>query len=141
MLSTLLENGYGEAEDFNCAEKIFYGANEAYHLGLTSESLRIASGFGGGMAIGSICGALTAAIMVLGVLFVKNRAHESDTIKRLTQELFASYQKEMSSIDCTVLKELYRTEDLKCRYVITRAAAALDAVIVKEQKRQQQLTT
>lgn len=137
MLSTLIKQGYGEIEDFNCAEKIFYGANEVYHLGLSPESLRIAAGFGGGMAIGSVCGALTAAIMVLGVLFVKERAHESDKIKLLTQELFTAYQEEMSAIDCISLKTRYRTEDLKCRYVITKAAAALDAVIKKERERQQ----
>ncbi len=133
MLNSLIEQGYGESEDLNCAEKILYGANEAYHLGLTPEALRIASGFGGGMAIGSVCGALTAAIMVLGILFVKDRAHESDKIKILTQELFDTYQDQMGDIDCTPLKNHYRREDIKCRYVIAKAAAALDTIIEKEQ--------
>jgi len=133
MLSTLIEQGYGEPEDLNCAEKILYGANEVYRLGLTPQALRIASGFGGGMTIGSVCGALTAAIMVLGILFVKDRAHESDKIKILTQELFDTYQEQMGNIDCTPLKDRYRREDIKCKYVITKAAAALDTIIKKEQ--------
>ncbi|SFL80104.1 C-GCAxxG-C-C family (seleno)protein [Pelosinus propionicus] len=132
MLSTLIEQGYGESEDLNCAEKILYGANEVYQLGLTPEALRLASGFGGGMAIGSVCGTLTAAIMVLGILFVKDRAHESNKIKVLTQELFDTYQKQMGDIDCNPLKDRYRREDIKCRYVIAKAAAALDAIIKRE---------
>jgi C_GCAxxG_C_C family probable redox protein len=134
MLRNLIEQGYGEAEDFNCAEKILYGANEVYQLGLPPEALRIASGFGGGMAIGSICGGLTAAIMVLGILLVKDRAHESDKIKILTQELFATYQKEMGSIDCIPLKTHHRTEDVKCRHVIAKAAGVLDTIIKRERE-------
>jgi hypothetical protein len=40
------------------------------------------------MGIEDKCGALTASIMVLGRLFVKERAHESTKIKELTKELF-----------------------------------------------------
>jgi len=134
MLSNLIERGYGEAEDFNCAEKILYGANEVYKLGLDHQSLKISSGFGGGMTIGSVCGGLTAAIMVLGILFVKDRAHESSKIKTLTQELFDTYQKEMGDINCTPLKNRYRTEDLKCRHVVAKAAAILDAIIKRERE-------
>jgi C_GCAxxG_C_C family probable redox protein len=135
MLRALIEQGYGEAEDFNCAEKILYGANEVYQLGLDPKALRIASGFGGGMAIGSVCGGLTAAIMVLGILFVKDRAHESGKIKILTQDLFDTYQKKMGVIDCTPLKGRYRTEDVKCRHVIAKAAGVLDTIIKRERER------
>ena len=51
MLAELIKNGFGEKEDLNCAEKILWGANNAYNLGLDREALKLASGFGGGMAI------------------------------------------------------------------------------------------
>jgi len=132
MLSTLLEQGYGEIEDFNCAEKILYGANQAYNLGLDDQALKIAAGFGGGMAIGSVCGALTASVMVLGLLFVKKKAHESSKIKTLTQELFNAYRKEMKDIHCGPLKAKHRTEELKCKNVIVKAAEILDRMIARE---------
>jgi C_GCAxxG_C_C family probable redox protein len=132
MLSELIAQGYGEKEDLNCAEKILCGANQVYHLGLDQQSLRLASGFGGGMSIGSACGALTAAIMVLGILFVKNNAHESSKIKDLTQELFITYKKEMGDIDCFPLKVRHRTEDIKCRHIIVKAAEVLDTIIKRE---------
>ena len=132
MLSTLILQGYGEKEDFNCAEKLLYGANQVYHLGLDEQSLKMAAGFGGGMAIESVCGALTAAIMVLGCLFVKDNAHESSRIKNLTQELFMNYRKEMNNINCDSLKAEHRTDELKCRKVIAKAAEILDKIIERE---------
>lgn len=132
MLGDLIRQGFGEKEDLNCAEKILYGANQVYHLGLTKEALKLSSGFGGGMAIEDKCGALTASIMVIGRLFVVNRAHESSRIKDLTRELFDRYQKEMGSIDCAPLKNRYRTEEIKCRLVIEKAADILDDIIKRK---------
>ena len=125
-------NDFGEKEDFNCAEKILYGANQAYHLNLDKNSLKMSAGFGGGMAIESVCGTLSAAIMVLGLLFVKNNAHESSKIKDLTQELFNTYREEMGDIDCGPLKANHRTEELKCKNVILKAAQILDTIVKRE---------
>jgi C_GCAxxG_C_C family probable redox protein len=134
MLAELIRTGYGIDEDLNCAETILYGANIVYQLGLDGGDLKVAAGFGGGMAIESVCGALTGAIMVLGRLFVEERAHESSRIKDLTQELFDSYTEEMGSIYCAPLKEAHRTETLKCRIVILKAAEILDGIIEGEIK-------
>ena len=95
MLAKLIKDGFGEEMDLNCAETILYGANEAYNLGLERETMKLAAGFGGGMAIEDLCGALTGSIMVLGKLFVKERAHESNKVKELTTELLDSYRKAM----------------------------------------------
>jgi C_GCAxxG_C_C family probable redox protein len=132
MLAELIKKGFGEQEDLNCAEKILQGANTVYNLGLDKEALKLVAGFGGGMAIEDKCGALTASIMVLGKLFVKNNAHESTKIKDLTVELFEEYKKEMGSIDCAPLKEKHRTEELKCKNVILKAAEILDRIVIRE---------
>ncbi|HHZ01688.1 MAG TPA: hypothetical protein GX396_01935 [Tissierellia bacterium] len=134
MLAELIKNGFGEKEDLNCSEKILQGANIAYNLNLDKEALKLASGFGGGMAIEDKCGALTGAIMVLGKLFVMERAHESMRIKELTRELFDEYNREMGYIDCEPLKEKYRTEEIKCRNVILKAAEILDKIVMRELK-------
>ncbi len=132
MLKELIDNGFGIKEDLNCAEKILYGANKAYNLNLDKNSLKLAAGFGGGMAIEDKCGALTAAIMVLGTLAVENNAHESEKIKILVKELFAEYKKETGSIDCAPLKEKYRTPEKGCIDVISKAAGILDNIIRRE---------
>lgn len=132
MLAEMIQEGFGNDLDLNCAEKILYGANKAYDLGLDKESLRLAAGFGGGMGIESVCGALTASVMVLSKLFVKNNAHESTRIKELSQELFSRYTGSMGDMDCVPLKALHRTEELKCKNVILKAAEILDDMVSRE---------
>ncbi|NMB47097.1 MAG: hypothetical protein GX998_11905 [Firmicutes bacterium] len=132
MLVELLQDGYGIDQDLNCAETILYGANIAYELGFDRDDLKAAAGFGGGMGIESVCGALTGAIMVLGRLFVNKQAHESNRIRELTQKLFDIYAEEMGSIYCAPLKEQHRTEELKCRMVVLKAAEVLDHIIKQE---------
>lgn len=132
MLADLIKAGFGIAEDYNCAETILAGANQVYHLGLDRNAIKLAAGFGGGMAIEGDCGALTGAIMVLGKLYVKDRAHESDMIKELTKELFERYRREMGETDCAPLKAKYRNDEVKCRLVILKAAEILDEIVARE---------
>lgn len=132
MLYDLISAGYGEEADLNCAEKILWGANEAYNLGLDKNALKIASGFGGGMGVEGICGALTGAIMVLGVLFVDEKAHESTKIKELSKEFLGRYEETMGSIDCAPLKKNYRTGEEKCENIILKSAELLDYIVARE---------
>lgn len=131
-LSELLKQGFGDDLDLNCAEKMLYAANKVYDLGLDHASLKMSAGFGGGIGMESVCGALTGGVMVLGALFIVNRAHESDQIKLLTREFFESYEKEMGSTVCKPLKDMYRTEELKCRNIIVKAAEILETIIDRE---------
>jgi len=128
-LSRLVESGFGEKHDLNCAETILWGADAAYGLGLDRKALRLAAGFGGGMGVEAACGALTGAVMVIGRLFTRERSHESPRVKELCARFLESYKAEMDSIDCAPLKARYRTEELKCRVVVLRAARILEELI------------
>ena len=129
MLKDLIANDFGEKENFNCAEKILYGANEIYDLGLNNQSLKLSAGFGGGMGIESVCGALTACVMVLSHKYVDNIGRESEHIKPLTQKLFQEFINEMQSIQCTYLKATYKNEETGCKYIILKAADILDRLM------------
>lgn len=53
----------------NCSESILHTFNEILNNPLNLESLRIATGFGGGLGhAGCMCGALTSSVMILGLL-------------------------------------------------------------------------
>jgi len=134
MLKEIIQDGYGIKEDLNCAETILYGANKIYHLDLNPNSLRLSAAFGGGMAIESICGALTASLMVLGKLFVPDTAHKHPEIKELSKEFFDTFENEMEHIICKPLKDNYRTEDDKCKVVILKAAEILDKIVTRKLK-------
>jgi C_GCAxxG_C_C family probable redox protein len=135
MLTELITQDFGKQEDLNCAEKILYGANKAYKLNLSPAELKIAAGFGGGMAIGSVCGALTASVMVLSLLFTEKTGHQSPRLKPLIQEFFAEYEQSMSSIVCSELKERYYSPEFKCKQIIAAAAQVLDKIVLREQNK------
>lgn len=127
-LYNLLNNDFGIKEDYNCAEKILYGANQVYKLGLSKESLKLSAGFGGGMGIESTCGVITAGIMVLSNLFVNEIAHESTLIKEKTSIFINKFIKEMHSMNCYNLKEHYWDENNECNIIILKSAQILDTL-------------
>ena len=134
MLYKLIEQGFGNSENYNCAEKIIYGANQAYQLNLDKTALKLSAGFGGGMGVETTCGALSAGVMVLSHMFVNDYAHESSTIKTLTQELFSLFHQELGEINYAPLKAKYRTPEVQCSKIILAAAKALDSVIANHKK-------
>lgn len=135
MLRELIEQGFGQKEDLSCSETILYGANKAYDLGLSKDCLKLSAAFGGGMGVENVCGVVTASLMVLGYLFVNDRAHKTPELKELAKELFGCYSKEMGSFDCKPLKDRYRTEEKKCYDIILKGAEILDEVVIREKRK------
>lgn len=75
---------------FNCAQTVF--SLFARDLGLDEPTaLKIASGFGGGMACGGTCGAVTGALMVIGMKHghstseSKAKAHTKMIVRRFIE--------------------------------------------------------
>ena len=134
MLAELIKSGYGNEEGLNCAEKILYGANEVYKLGLDKQALKVASGFGGGMGIEDVCGAITGGIMAIGCFFADENTSEIKKTRDLAKMFFAKYEAEMGYIDCAPLKKEYKAEEKKCGDVILKAAEILDEIIQDEVK-------
>jgi len=131
-LSDLVNDGYMEKKDLNCAETILYGANGVYNLGLDPQALKVAAGFGGGMGIEATCGALTGAVMVLGMIFAKDKGHDTPRLKELCAQFLKEYRRQMGSIDCKPLKDRYQTKELQCRVVVLKAAEILERLIAGE---------
>ncbi|QZY54451.1 C-GCAxxG-C-C family (seleno)protein [Crassaminicella profunda] len=121
--------------DLSCSETIIYAANEAYDLNLDQKTFRAMAPFSGGMWVEEVCGAISGALAVLGILFTNNVAHESDYLKELTLEFFEKFEKKLGSINCTKLKEMHRTEEEGCNKVIYIAGEILDEIIIREVKK------
>ena len=130
MLKEFLEQGYGKNENFNCAEKILYGANIVYGLGLTEDSCRLISGFGKGMCIEHLCGAVAGSIAVISKLFTNTVAHETPDLCSIIGQYFLIFEDEMGSLMCNELTPKYRTPEKGCHDVIIKAAEVLDQVVM-----------
>ena len=123
-----LYNGFGKEEDLNCAEKMLYGANTVYNLGIDKSDLKLAAGFGGGMGLGLTCGILTGAIMAFSKAFIIERGHESTFLKELESEFITRF-KELTS------QEEYRDPVDGCDYIIFEAAKIFDDIMQRYYKK------
>ncbi len=91
-------------KQFNCAQTVF--SLYAEELGIDEKTaLRIASGFGGGMACAETCGAITGSYMVIGM---KYGHHIVDPeAKDLTKQKIQLFNEKFKAIHGTlVCKEL-----------------------------------
>lgn len=131
MLSNTVTKYY-KSYDLNCAEAMIYAANEEYGLMLDKKVLKTMAAFGGGMGVEEACGALTGALAVLGILFVDDRAHESERIKTLSKEFIENFREKLSTENCKKLKDIYRKDDIKCSFIVEAAAEILDEIISRE---------
>lgn len=74
---------------FNCSQAVLGTYSE--QCGLDCETaFRVATGFGGGMRMGETCGAVTGALMVLGLKF-GNRTAEDQESKAKTYKKIEDY--------------------------------------------------
>lgn len=131
-----LAEGFPNQDKMNCAEQLLNAANIAYNMNLSKDACKLSAGFGGGMGIMSVCGAVTSGSMVLSHLFVNEYAHEgTKEIARLTREFIKQTEESMSSYICRDLRGKYRTPEAGCKYTIEGVAKALDKVIEEEYAR------
>ena len=112
--------------DYNCAEAVLLWADEKYGLQVAAEDVRLVSGFGGGLGCAENCGALLGALAALSRALVRERAHATPGFKEACAGLVDRFRGELGSIECVELKEQYRRPDVRCLYVVERAAAVLE---------------
>ena len=134
MLMDKVNKYYTSEYDLNCSEVIIYAASDEYKMKLKSETFKAMSSFGGGMAVESVCGAITGSLAVIGILFTCERAHEGDRVKKLCQEFFQKFEAVLNTNNCAVLKANYKKEDVGCRIMIETAASILDEIVIRELK-------
>lgn len=90
------------SEGFNCAQSVFAAFAEKY--GLSKDiALKIGCGFGGGMRNGEVCGAVTGAIMVIGLRYghINGNDNEGKSLcYQKTLEFTQAFHEKNKSIVC-----------------------------------------
>ena len=88
---------------FNCAQAVFASLSGEYGLD-TETAKKVAGAFGGGMANnGEVCGAVTGALMLIGLKYGKFREEDNDSkenTKKIANEYICKFKKECGSIIC-----------------------------------------
>jgi C_GCAxxG_C_C family probable redox protein len=93
-------------EGFNCAQSIVSAYCAEYGMDIDL-ALKIATSFGGGMAhTGEACGAVTGALMVIGLRYGRTEVNDIQTKDRnasLVKEFTSEFRKRNGSLRCTDL--------------------------------------
>ena len=78
----------------NCSRIILQAAAEEYNFPLSEDVLDACKGISGGFGIGGLCSGLTAAVMVLGLMF------DEETVKEKRIQFFFLVQEKLGVLDC-----------------------------------------
>ena len=87
-------------QNYNCSQSVFSAF--AAQFGLDRETaFKLASPFGGGMARrGEVCGAVTGALLVLGLARGADKPAGKEEIYRLSQEFMRLFEQNHTSLLC-----------------------------------------
>lgn len=92
----LFQNG------FNCAQSVLSTFSEKYDLD-QKDALKLTCGFGGGMRSGEICGAVSGAVMVIGLKYGQNECDDiaaKQECYNKTVEFTDGFKEKNNSIVC-----------------------------------------
>lgn len=108
------------ASGFNCAEAVLLAIAQALNLD-TKQIPAIATGFGAGIGrCGEVCGALSGAVMALGLRHGRSTpddARAKDALYAKTDELLQAFQEEFGDIRCLSLTGCnFRTPEGTARF-------------------------
>ena len=124
-LEDVVERVYKQG--FNCSESLIQAANEYYGLHLTQDEYKLISGFGGGMFVGSTCGALAASIACVSKKEIQVKAHDQlDTFRPNIQKTVRNFKEELGDTECKNIKPVFHNKEIKCLNTVKHAAVALE---------------
>ena len=91
------------ARGFSCAQAIFSAFARGF--GVSSElALRLSAPFGGGIAReGEVCGALTGALMVLGLQYGQDRPEGKEQTYLIAREFVEDFRRRHGAVRCSEL--------------------------------------
>ncbi|MDR1774423.1 MAG: C-GCAxxG-C-C family protein [Clostridioides sp.] len=88
-------------EGYNCAESIIKAYNEEYNKDIP---VKIGTGLGGGCGIGSLCGAMNAANIIIGFEKGREDASEENIGKPYVQAAMIELNKKYESFLCSDIR-------------------------------------
>ena len=130
----------------SCAQAVF--SVFAEQLGLQYETaVKISAGFGGGMGLGNVCGAVTGAIMALGLKYggidPKAKGQTSKLVREFTDRFKAQHQflncRELLGCDLSTAEGRQLAKEKKlhstvCNGIVTDAARILKELLAQDRQ-------
>jgi C_GCAxxG_C_C family probable redox protein len=139
-------------QGYNCAQSVLLAMQEYYGIPNNELIPKVATPFGGGIGkLGSLCGALTGAVIAIGLKHGTNTTNlkKKEKSYRLSQQLYEQFAdtcgspfcKELIGYDLTKPEELkmirkLNIRDEKCSRFVRKAVELLIDLEVQDEKRE-----
>ena len=114
------------SQSYNCAEAMLLAINDEYNLGLPRESIKLVSGFGGGMGKQMACGAMTGAIAGLGQMLVRTKSKNSPGFSAICAAWVDTFTDDLGSDQCSVLMPRLKTDAQGCLETVRLTAQSFE---------------
>ena len=125
--------GYYNERHCNCAQTVFLAAMEAWELDVPADSARLLAGFGGGLGMGIVCGAVAGGCAALSC---KSEAWDEDLQRRNTMKKIRTFirlvRERYGSENCRDLRPRFFDSQQRCLQTIRHVAETLDEVYAME---------
>lgn len=116
-------------KDMNCAESVFLACRDEWNLDIPVETAKAMGGFGGGVGVGHLCGAISGGVAALGFLVIDERSHESPRMGNITAEFMERCENELGSVMCTEIKKTHRNDNTRCLQAVEDVCDILDKMV------------
>lgn len=111
--------------DYSCSETILRSSNDYFNLGLEAHAFKMMAPFSGGMFEGDLCGIVSAAVSVLGILYTEGVAHTSPILVDAVTRYKQSFKALFGTMTCNVLLETKRDPNNGCASLVMEGGALL----------------
>ena len=105
-------------EGLNCAESVIQAYNDEFG---TDIPIRVASGLGGGCAVGNLCGAVNGACICAGFAKGRDKVGEENVAKPYAKKIIEQVKESYGAVDCKALKK----DRVGCKEIVDFSYGAL----------------
>ena len=110
------------SQGYNCAEALIKSYNEEHN---TNIPVSLGSGMGSGATVGSLCGAINAAVLVIGFLKGRHSELEANEVRAYSNKLMKIIREKYNSEMCIDLKR----DKIGCDEIIDFTYEALNQLL------------
>jgi len=118
-----------ERYDLSCSEALLHAANDYYNLQLGENEFKMMAAFSGGLKEGDMCGIVSAACSVLGILYTNGVSHTSPALTQAVVQYKTLFKKQLKSLDCRHLVDMHKDEITDCDDLVVKGAVLLREVV------------
>lgn len=129
LLEQNVEHFYTE-NNYSCSETLLLACDKTFNLNLPDGSLKLLSGFSGGMYTGNLCGALSGCTAALSYMLVTNCAHETKILPQAERRLISNFRNYLGHTQCPQIKMVHHNPQTRCLNTCLLAAKAMNQTLL-----------